>query len=155
MENSHIILLKHSYQKLEKAVHLVRHSVQKIEPYDSKLCYSPDQLEPFDALTGRFERSVEIALNKFFRSVELVESKVLSDTIRDRLNVMNKLDLISDVELWLDMRDIRNRIAFDYLPEKIEKIYHDIIFKFSLELDRLMKKNVKFLKKEKFQSNPE
>ena len=93
-------------------------------------------------------------MNKFFRSVELVESKVLSDTIRDRLNVMNKLDLISNVELWLDMRDIRNRIAFDYLPEKIEKIYHDIIFNFSLELDRLMKKTIKFLKKRKISIEP-
>ena len=38
------------------------------------------------------------------------------------------------------MRDIRNRIVHDYLPEQIKKIYDLIIDKFGKELSQLRSK---------------
>ena len=60
-----------------------------------------------------------------------------SETIRDLLNRMEKTDLIESTYLWMEMRDIRNRIVHDYLPEQIKKIYDLIIDKFGKELSRL------------------
>ena len=56
-------------------------------------------MEPYDALSSRFERFIEIALNKFFRSVEIHEFSKSSDSLRDRLFMMQKFGLISSVEL--------------------------------------------------------
>ena len=130
-------LLRADFEKLSRAIALVVHSTERVQPYDAERTYDPMELEPYDALSGRFERAVEVALGKFFRSVELFESGIPSDTVRDRLNGMRKLDLIADVELWLEMRGVRNRIAHDYLPEEIKVIYDDITQKYAVELRRL------------------
>jgi hypothetical protein len=76
-------------------------------------------MEPYDALASRFERLVEIALNSFFRSVELHQFGKKSESLRDRLLCMQKIGLVTSVELWMEMRDFRNRIAHDYLPEQL------------------------------------
>ena len=55
----------------------------------------------------------------------------------DRLNRMEKLAFISDVELWMRMRDVRNRISRDYLPGQVRQIYEDIRTEFAPELARL------------------
>ena len=53
---------------------------------------------------------------------------------------MEKLDLISNTDLWLDMRDVRNRVVHDYLPEEIRKTFDLIISVYFIELFELKKK---------------
>lgn len=137
IEQKRLIILKSAYDKLKKSAKLLIHSVQKIQPYDKNKSYTEDELEPYDAMTGRFERTVEVSINKFFRAVEFYEFEIISDTIRDRLNNMHKLNLITNTELWLDMRDIRNRIAHDYLPHQIKEIYDDITI-YTKEIQKLL-----------------
>ena len=60
-----------------------------------------------------------------------------SQTLRDGLHQMEKLAVISSLNIWLDMRDIRSRIVYDYTPEKIAKMYHLIRNDFYEELTRL------------------
>ena len=38
------------------------------------------------------------------------------------------------MQLWIEMRDQRNRIVHEYLPEKIRQIYKDLVGKMSKEL---------------------
>lgn len=47
---------------------------------------------------------------------------------------MAKLGLVSSVQLWIEMRDQRNRIVHEYLPEKIRQIYEELAGKMSKEL---------------------
>ncbi|MBF0300720.1 MAG: nucleotidyltransferase substrate binding protein [Oligoflexia bacterium] len=142
-----IFILEENYKKLHNSIQLTMHSINKLSAFDPSINYSADDLEPYDALVSRFERTVEIAINKFFRSVELYEFKISSDTIRDRLNKMEKIKLITSTELWLEMRDIRNRIPHDYLPEKIKQIYDLILEKFGDELKQLLENINKYFKK--------
>ena len=102
--------------KCEAAPVLLEASLRRVAAYDPERDYTPDELEPFDALTDRFVRSVKIAL-RFFRSYELLHEAVASEALRDRPRRMEKLGLVSSTTLWLDMRDVRNRIVHDYLPE--------------------------------------
>lgn len=53
---------------------------------------------------------------------------------------MEKLELISNIDIWLDMRYIRNMIVDDYLPEKITEIYQLVRGKFYDELILLKSK---------------
>ncbi len=66
-----------------------------------------------------------------------------SETLRDSLNRTEKLEIISSTILWLQMRDVRNRIVHDYLPEEIKDMYDEIMGAFGKELLRL---KVKLLK---------
>lgn len=126
-------IVRQDREKMEKAVALVRASLAKLGAYDETRDYSADEREPFDALSDRFIRAVEVGL-KFLRSYERLQFAEESETLRDRLNRMEKLELISSVELWFAMRDVRNRIVHDYLPAEIRQMYDDIMGPFSAEL---------------------
>jgi uncharacterized protein with HEPN domain len=50
---------------------------------------------------------------------------------------MEKLGLVSSAELWLAMRNVRNRIVHDYLPDQVAQMFQAIAGEFGLELKRL------------------
>jgi len=115
---------------------LVQASLNTIEPYDTARAYTPKEREPYDALSDRFVRAVEVAI-RFFRSYERLMYAESSDTYRDLLGRMEKLEIAASVSLWVGMREIRNRIVHDYLPEKIKQLYDEITGAFGKELTRL------------------
>ena len=124
---------KRDLEKMLDTVALVQASLGKLTPYEATRNYSSDESEPYDALSDRFIRAVEISL-KFFRSYERLQFAEESDTLRDRLNRMEKLWMISSVERWFSMREVRNRIVHDYLPNEIKQMYDDMMGPFALEL---------------------
>lgn len=120
-------------EKVNACMTLVSASLTKLAPFNVNYKYTPDEFEPYEALGGRFIRAVELFL-KFFRSYERLQFAESSDTLRDQLNRMEKLGLISSVSLWFDIRDVRNRIVHDYLPEKVQQIYDAMLGVFGDEL---------------------
>lgn len=115
-------LLDAAGAKVVGAAALYLHSAAKLAPFDPTRPWSPDELEPYDALVARFERAIEVFL-KFFRTVELFETAGTGSTVRDCLGLMCKLGLVDQVEQWMEMREVRNRIAHDYLSDKAQGIY--------------------------------
>lgn len=53
---------------------------------------------------------------------------------------MEKTGQISSTEIWIDMRNIRNRIVHDYLPKEIKEMYDLIQGPFGDELKKVIKK---------------
>ncbi|VAX38071.1 hypothetical protein MNBD_UNCLBAC01-1338 [hydrothermal vent metagenome] len=135
------IITEKVHKQMVNTINLVEASLKDIASYDPKKEYDPKEQEPYDALCDRFIRAVEIGL-KFFRSYERLIAEN-SETLRDILNRMAKLDWISSTELWLKMRDVRNRIVHDYLPEDIAEIYEEIAGVFGGELSALKAKEIK------------
>lgn len=133
------LLLQKAREKCLAAIALVQASLDGLEGYNSLKQYTPKEREPYDALSDRFIRATEVSL-KFFRSYEMYLYAEQSETTRDLLNRMEKLELVTSVQRWMDMRDIRNRIVHDYLPEQLEKIYDDLMGTFSTELTELKQK---------------
>ena len=78
-------------------------------------------------------RATETCL-KFFRSYERYMYGETSDTVRDLLNRTEKMELVSSVRKWMEMRDTRKRIVHDYLPEQVKKLYDLIMFDYGEEL---------------------
>lgn len=127
------ILLAASEEKVLSAIRLVEASLNKLKPFDPRLNYTPEELEPYDALSDRFVRAVEISI-KFFRTYERYKEVIPSETYRDLLNRMEKYGLINSTELWIEMRDVRNRIVHDYLPEQIKELYDLLLGRYGQEL---------------------
>ncbi len=126
-------VLAFNKDKLLKTIALIEASLERLLPYETNRIYSPEELEPYDAISGRFIRAVEMGL-KYFRSVEKYFYGENSDTLRDLLNRMEKIGLISSTDLWMEMREVRNRIVHDYLPEQIKALYDSIMYEYSREL---------------------
>ena len=125
--------------KATKARHMVSASLYDYQKFDPNFAYTPKALEPYDALADRFVRAVECAL-RYFRRLELLEFAEQSDTTRSLLNRMEKLGLVSEAELWMAMRNVRNRIVHDYLPEQTAEMFDLISGTYGNELRRLAEK---------------
>jgi hypothetical protein len=130
-------VLTSNYGKVKQSINLLRASIEKYKPFDPEHPYTPEELEPYDALSDRFMRSIETSI-RYFRSLRLHDEGIDAETLRDLLLYMQKRDLVSDPDLWIEMRDLRNRIVHDYIPEKQKEIYNDIVSRFAGELFRLV-----------------
>ena len=139
MNSDLITLISAARQKVLNTIMLVEASLSRITPYDVNQNYTPEEMEPYDAMSGRFIRAIEVSL-KFFRTYERYLFVESSDTIRDLLNRMATVDLITSTQLWVAMRDVRNRIVHDYLPKDIKQIYDSIQNQFGNELTQLQSK---------------
>ena len=139
MNSDLITLMSTARQKVLNTIMLVEASLSRITPYDVNQNYTPEEMEPYDAMSDRFIRAVEVSL-KFFRTYERYLFAESSDTIRDLLNRMATVDLITSSQLWVAMRDVRNRIGHDYLPKDIKQIYDVIQNQFGNELKQLQSK---------------
>jgi len=132
-------------QKASKALSLLKDSFSKYQPFDLYKIYSPTDLESYDALALRFEKVVELFINQLFRTIEIHYFGLASTTIRDRLLVLQKTGFIDDINNWIDMRIIRNKIAHDYLPDQIKSIYEDILLYSKIIFDTFQKIEHKFI----------
>jgi len=103
------------------------------QPYSSGHNYAPKEREPYDALADRYMRAIEVCI-KFFRVHERMMFADTSETYRDLLQRTHKLGMIASPGLWFDMRDLRNRIVHDYLPEQLEQLYSLIAGPYGVEL---------------------
>lgn len=124
-------LILQDYDNVKKAVILLKASVRKFKPYRIEKIYTPKELEYYDSLSFRFEKSVELLLN-VFKGLELFLYAKVSDTLRDRLLIMQKLEIVDTIDFWMEARILRNKIAHSYLPELLREIYDEIVDKSQL-----------------------
>jgi hypothetical protein len=132
-----VVLLAAARTKLDEASALVAASLADLPPFEIDRAYSPKELEPFDALCDRFVRAIEVAV-RYFRALELNREAMASESFRDLLHRMEKYGVICDAELWFRMRNVRNRIVHDYLPEERVQLFEQLRGEFGAELARLL-----------------
>lgn len=121
-------LLLQEFEDLKRAISLLKESIKKFNPYNTEKKYTPDELEYYDSLSFRFEKSVELILT-FFKGLELFLYSKVSDTLRDRLLIMQKLNIVDAIDFWMEARLLRNKIAHTYVPEELKDIYNEIFEK--------------------------
>ena len=79
-----------------------------------------DKLAFLDMLTTRFGKLQDIIGSKIFPLIlNLLEEDAVA--FIDKLNKLEKLGYIEDANWWRELREIRNKIAHDYLDD------HDLI----------------------------
>lgn len=131
------LLVAASRNRYDDAVKLVLASMQRYKPFDPHANYTPLEREPYDALCERYSRAVEMAV-RYFRTLERSKLALNSESFRDLLGNMAKWGVIFDIDLWFRMRDLRNRIAHDYLPDELAEIYGLIFGAYGPELLRVL-----------------
>ena len=95
-----------------------------------------EELESIDSLTSKFSRTSDFYLQKVLRSIWML---LREDTVPliDLLNRVEKLMIIVSAEELLQMRDIRNQIAHEYLPEAIPELASEVVV-----MTTLLQKNI-------------
>jgi hypothetical protein len=100
--------------------------VKKAQDIGNKPDYSFEEMETFDSLTSKFSRTSDIFLQKIIRALwELLHEDKMP--LIDILNRAEKLQIIHSADDMLEIRDIRNQVAHEYIPEAIQELVPDII----------------------------
>ena len=134
-------LILQEFEDLKRTLMLLRASIKKFKPYKTRKIYTPDELEYYDSLSFRFEKSVELMLS-FFKGLEIFVYAKTSDTLRDRLLIIQKLNLIDDIDFWLEARRLRNKITHTYITDELKDLYNEVLKKSQIifkTLDRIEK----------------
>lgn len=118
-------LILKEFKNVSNAVELLQASIKKFKTFVPTYSYTPQELEYYDSLSFRFEKVIELTLN-FYKGLELFLYSKTSDTLRNRLLTMQKINLIDDVEFWMEARILRNKISHTYEDYKLQGLYDEI-----------------------------
>jgi len=134
-------LLELELNLLEEANRTLKYSYQVCSEIGIKEEYNLEELDKFEALTSRFARTSDIVIQKIFRLIDIIELEKPGSII-DRINRMEKREIIESAESFKDIRRLRNDIAHEYIPEAIEEIFKNVL-KSTPELIEVIEKIMK------------
>lgn len=135
-EQYYLELLARNQKLLQDSVATLNKSVEKAQSIGRKTEYTFEEMETFDSLTSKFSRTSDIFLQKIIRALwELLHEDRMP--LIDVLNRAEKLQIIHSADTMLEIRDIRNQIAHEYIPEAIQDLVPEVI-----ELTRKLNQNI-------------
>lgn len=111
---------------IEKAVDALTYSRDKCRTIDQLNENDLEVMESFEALATRFARASDLLTQKVLKSLFIILQEE-APTLIDRANFLAKLKIISSADTLLNIREIRNQIAHEYVTEDIKSLYQDII----------------------------
>lgn len=111
------------YSKIVKSLKYLEYSYQRtlsmpLEPG----AMSDPELEAWDSFASRFSRSSDIFLSKYLKAYIVQDDPAFEGSFRDTLNRAEKLGLISDVETWMEIRELRNATVHEYSDSDLKII---------------------------------
>jgi len=131
-----IKLLQSEWELLQSSVNTLKLSVHKCQAIVTKHSYSFEELESFDSLTSKFNRTSDIFTQKVLRSVWILLHEPFAPFI-DMMNNCEKMGILSSADQMIEIRDLRNQIAHEYLPDAIRDLVPE-----TLELSASLFENI-------------
>jgi hypothetical protein len=119
-------LLQAEWQLLVASVTSLKHSVEKCNSIGIKSEYSFEEQESFDSLTSKFNRTSDIFTQKIIRTTWMLLHEPFVPFI-DLMNSGEKLGIISNANQMIYIRDMRNQIAHEYIPEALFELVPEVI----------------------------
>ena len=135
-----IEILCENWHILKKSISLLEKSYKRCQKIDIN---KEEDIEKIETFANRYTRSVDILLNKFLRSLDLVEA----EEITRRLDILIRAErrgFVENYEILLEMKNLRNELAHEYIEELfLEKIV--VIEEYSKKLFDIFKKIEKYM----------
>ena len=120
-------LLNDVRNKLIKSITHLEFSYDKVQALTSNVLDMDDEMmETWESFSARFSRTSDIFLSRFVRTVILSGDPGFAGSLRDYVNKAEKLGLIDDAALWMEMRELRNVTVHDYNETTLSKIYERV-----------------------------
>ena len=121
-----IQLLNEEIALLERSRETLKLSINKCRKIIGKDHYSFEQMESFDSLTSKFGRTSDIYTQKVLRTVWILLHEPFMPFI-DMLNQAEKMGIVHSADQLLEIRDLRNQITHEYIPEAISDLIPEVI----------------------------
>ena len=111
---------------LNKASSALVYSYKKCRNIGEKDEYDLEEQESFEALTSRFARTSDILTQKVLKTLFMLLQENIK-TIIDAANLLEKLEIIDNADDLLNIREIRNQIAHEYVESNIQDLFLDVL----------------------------
>jgi hypothetical protein len=121
-----IDLVESEWELLQAAVDTLQLSIRKCQLIGIKESYTFEELESFDSLTSKFNRTSDIFIQKVLRSVWILLHESFVPFI-DMMNKSEKMLMLRSADEMIEIRDLRNQIAHEYIPEAIRDLIPEVI----------------------------
>ncbi len=128
MTNNQLLInvLHSEWDLLQAAVKTMKLSVDKCQIIVSKESYTFEELESFDSLTSKFNRTSDLFTQKVLRTVWMLLHEPFAPFI-DMMNNCEKMEILHSADQMIEIRDLRNQIAHEYLPDAIRELVPEVI----------------------------
>ena len=128
--------LEASLTHLDKAVRAMVYSKGKCAAIGAKAGYDLEEQEVFEALTARFARTADILTQQTLKTVfALLQEEVR--TKLDAANLAEKLGIVEDAGTLLNIRELRNQIAHEYVGTHLSELFMDVL-RYVPELEKVI-----------------
>lgn len=121
-----IQLLQSEWLLLQASLKTLNHSVDKCKAIGIKQEYTFEELESFDSLTSKFNRTSDLFTQKIIRTIWMLLHEPFVPFI-DSMNTAEKIKILSSADQMIGIRDLRNQIAHEYIPEVIRDLIPEVI----------------------------
>jgi uncharacterized protein with HEPN domain len=111
---------------LDKSVIALDFSYDKCSIIGEKEEYDLEQQESFEALASRFARTSDILTQKVLKTMFIFLQENIK-TVLDAANFLEKLEVIENADDLLNIREIRNQIAHEYVESDIKNLFSDVL----------------------------
>lgn len=129
-------LLSEELELLIKSIETLQLSILKCKQIIGKKEYSFEEMESFDSLTSKFGRTSDLYTQKILRTIWMLLHESFVPFI-DLLNKAEKMNIIDSADQLLEIRDLRNQITHQYIPEAITDLVPDVIENCAVLIDNI------------------
>ncbi len=120
--NKKIALLQSELKLMNDAASILKYSYKKCIRIKSKKEYTLKELDAFENLTSRFARLNDIIIQRVIKTIHSIDLDEIT-TVRDSINLAEKKNLIKSAQVMIEMRELRNSIVHEYIPDVIKSVY--------------------------------
>jgi hypothetical protein len=120
-----LTILKKNLLAMNDAKKWLERSYQICQKIDLQKEFTAVDYDSFENLVSRFARTVDLLINKVFRSIDRVELEDAGTTI-DVVNRASKRGLIESPEEARILKELRNEIAHEYTSRELKDLFSDI-----------------------------
>jgi len=112
------------YTKIVKSLKYLEYSYNRTLKMPTNPATMTDpEFEAWDSFAARFARSSDIFLSKFIRAYILRDDPAFDGGFRDQVGRAEKLGLLYDVNVWMEIRELRNAIVHEYSDQDLDQIF--------------------------------
>lgn len=125
---NHQNLINDLSMELKQSLHYLEYSYNKIT--SNKLSATgkdPETLETWEALVSRFARTTDIFIAKYLRAIAELDDPAFRGSLRDWVNYSEKKGIIDSAQNWLEIRELRNKIAHEYAINDLSGLFQQVL----------------------------
>lgn len=120
-------LLLSYIRKTQKAIKHLNYSYDQVKLLSSNVeKLSEADLAQWEAFAARLAKVIDLYLTKYIKAKILLSDPAFDGSLRDQVNLAEKMRLLNDTDRWVALRGLRNQTAHEYEEEDLSAFFERI-----------------------------